>query len=72
MKIIKSLYILLVISSLLMGVSGCMSRERYRDEVIKEMMGYLEEKYDEKFVATEFLRSGNGFNRPVLSIFKLN
>lgn len=65
MKIIKGVYIMLIIASLLMGVTGCMSMEKYSEDVKNEMLVYLAEKYNEKFVIKDFIPSGNGFNRPV-------
>lgn len=47
-----------------MGVSGCMSIKKYEDEAKKEMIDYLEKKYNEKFVMEYFTPLGNGFNRP--------
>lgn len=47
-----------------MGVSRCMSIKKYEDEAKKEMIDYLEKKYNEKFVMEYFVPLGNGFNRP--------
>jgi|GEM_PF-4782697 len=41
-----------------------MSIKKYEDEAKKEMIDYLEKKYNEKFVMEYFVPLGNGFNRP--------
>lgn len=54
MKTIKSLYIVLIMTSILMGVTGCMFKsEKSKTE---DMLKYLSDRYGEEFAAEEFIQ----------------